>query len=467
MLLLPCVELQIFRAVLIRVLEQPEIPQWAGSGVPARLCGAGPSLRVGQPAERFPSERACVQSPAYRISGRVTLLWLLRPRRIDWFEFDSATIKDKNARIRPYTNRRFRSQKNSGTLTVKVLAFYEALARTSVLKHWKTHEIMLEMTAAFIRYALRFSNCPTLTVKHGIYKDAEVAAWSARIGDALGYLTLQQRGYKYFDHFESFISRLSRSVKGKRKRPDFIVYHPNARKLGLLECKGHILKSASNRKVEIKKDLKDALDQVSNGVTQLGFAATCCSTASYILEEGYKGPEPSLIAVVEEDWCQTDDQTDGVVKDEQIEDEIVRGNYGAWLRLMGLEREQLQLLGRETFGESTGYVVLKATYRGMRFLFPIHQWVALPLWWHIGNRGVFWRWTGRSFGLEESIFRTILEILRFDPDKHGSMSLAYRLRRDEIPEFEDDDNPAVRISPDGGIVADERFEPDAVTMEII
>lgn len=124
-----------------------------------------------------------------------------------------------------------------------LLRLYSSLAQAGVRADMLDQEIQLERLAAFSRYHRHFRDDRLLSFKRsfaGYYKDAEVTAYSARIGDAVGLMAAHRENFCWFVHFEDL--GIGNKVH-QRKRPDYLIIDPFARRVRLLECKGSLGKA--------------------------------------------------------------------------------------------------------------------------------------------------------------------------------------------------------------------------------
>ncbi len=181
--------------------------------------------------------------------------------------------------------------------------------------------------------------------------DAARTALSGRIGEAVLYLFMKDRGYRYWDHIPGLVERafnknavphaekvrFTNIVKSSfpdganaGKRPDF-AFEKRDGESALAEAKGGLISNGSAPST-VKGDLSQGLQQLEAWAKRLRpRPKKSFVVGTYLREVDDTHADPSLIAFVDPDsTADSDDMTA-----EYPKDWIRRGNYGAWLIGMG------------------------------------------------------------------------------------------------------------------------------------
>ena len=199
-------------------------------------------------------------------------------------------------------------------------------------------------------------------------KDAARTNLASRVGEGLGHLLMQKRfGFRYWDHLPSLFLRLAianaathpemlRKAHAKKKapvgkdeqEPDFVF--ENKAEVALAECKGHFVR-ADQKTVPFGGELRAALAQLDGWPARISpTPKRTFATNAVIAERG--GAMPSFL-------CFTDPEErgrgDAAIP---LDDDVRRGNYGAWLLAMGLNDEAEALRWRDTWAPSGRQLVV-------------------------------------------------------------------------------------------------------------
>lgn len=339
-------------------------------------------------------------------------MWLLGVREIPWYEFPSASIRGKRKlRKRPFGSG-FRQPYVTGSLSVAPIRVFTAMARTAAL-HLNWLEEQFEVSGLWLRYSRHFSSDKTISLRNGsceYYKDAEMSEWASRLGEAFGYLEMQRRGYAFLNHFQNILGAAS----GKRtpgwlsvgKRPDYFCEPMHGSHLlpALAEFKGSIPRPGGRS--GIKGDLAKALSQTVHGQTLVNLPShRTFAVATYIREKDDQNPEPSLVAISDPE---SEDQERGdppSISREDLRELTIRGNYGAWLQMMGLVPEGMALVDRHDDLETDYYHLASVFHAGHRYVFRLD-----PLMFPCRDR-ILSCLDAPLFGLREDVFAAVMSCL--------------------------------------------------------
>lgn len=211
------------------------------------------------------------------------------------------------------------------------------------------------------------------------------SALAGRFGEATAYLAMLSLGYVYWDRIGVLADRAlrrsdmthaerlrrGRGIRSRLKvaRPDIapdFAFENTQGQVALMESKGSVVHPASDRPT-VKSDLKYALQQIEawSGMIR-PMPQKYYAIGTYFREASDTCGDPSLIALVDPPAA-PDSSIEPV---EFPPDWIRRGNYGAWLRGMGLTDAGERLANAE---RGTGRI----------FQLPVvpvgpHQFVLLP-----------------------------------------------------------------------------------------
>lgn len=144
---------------------------------------------------------------------------------------------------------------------------------------------------------------------------------------------MQRRGYVIIDHMGNALSRISPSINITGGADYYC--RGTAGHQAIAEFKGHIVNPSVKGNTQIKAELFGALEQCDavSRVLPSGHTASSYAVATYLRESNDPSNEPSLIAIADPDV--TGNNLD--LTDEGLFEAALRGNYGSWLQIMGLE----------------------------------------------------------------------------------------------------------------------------------
>lgn len=253
------------------------------------------------------------------------------------------------------------------SLSIDAWPFFHAAAKTELARSFSRRKSTLHgmLMSGMHGDMLRWDN-PSLRIRRqGILsrKDASRSYLSGRFGEACAYLFMKDQGYFYWDHVPTLVDRLAgvkadhpervrrvriiksrlNSLRGQQKalkkrgvleQPDFVFEKSNLDR-ALVESKGRMV--SPGKTPAFKGDLKKALDQVQVWQSLVTGTKKGFAIGTYLREVGDAYDE-SLLAFVDPP---VDDNGEPIVT-LSIED-IRRGNYGAWLRGMGLPQTAMAL----------------------------------------------------------------------------------------------------------------------------
>lgn len=228
---------------------------------------------------------------------------------------------------------------------------------------------------------------------------------AGRFGEAVAYLFMISRGYRYWDRIGTLWERASRhqnishaemtkrarviAAKIKSGRPDLepdFAFETAAQEVALAEAKGSF--------VHPEQDNPNPKEQLSHALNQLAAWAKFIAPAprksfgigAYFRDVSDTGKDPSLVAFVDPP-SDADPETSPV---EFPNDWIRRGNYGAWLIGMGF-RAAGEALRNAAAYETTTVSVWVVNLSGRRFAVlpqrlvlkePFRPSAHVPFWFH-------------------------------------------------------------------------------------
>jgi hypothetical protein len=252
-------------------------------------------------------------------------------------------------------------------LNIRAWSLCHAAAKTELARGWSADALATAAWAFVLNTdtLLNWNPQNLRLLKDGVFsrKDSARTALAGRMGDAIAYLFMLDKGYVYWDHLPALIERafnknaiphedqlrIAAVIKSRLvhkgppdKQPDF-AFETASRQIALAEAKGAFV-PPDCRPRAAKGDLAYGLKQLAAWQSFIKPAPhKSFAIGTYLREIGDPYPDPSLIAFV--------DPEDDIPSDryaEFPEDWIRRGNYGAWLIGMGLTTAGIALRNGET-----------------------------------------------------------------------------------------------------------------------
>lgn len=377
-------------------------------------------------------------------------------------EINKRRVQTKYKRIllpmtqRAYTDCSYGSF-NSGPLAFTAWDLYHAAKKTELTRTFtarRAYELALLFAREhYDRFIWDTNNLRCVDGSGMWLEDFSGKGLAGRTGEALAYLTMTKMwGYAYWDRVASVwlraarncnirheemvhVARFTGNLSGQsfEPQPDF-VFERKDKAVALMEAKGSFV-TPGNENPNAKSILKHGLEQLASWAPLITPSpAKSLVIGSFLREASDPCSDPSLILHV-------DPPLDGTPRTEPVklrQDEIRRGNFGAWLIGMGFLNSGFALINRRET-EVAGVNLPIVTLNGVDFALSIQGWrvdrplpvhssrwpfeMLCALWLHrfelqkdIGVSGIY------VLGLEVQTLRAVCAALR-DPSSGVMMDL--------------------------------------------
>jgi hypothetical protein len=356
------------------------------------------------------------------------------------------------------------------------LELYAAMARAVVRTHMTKDEAWHETRSMFYKLDRHVQMVVDYQWNKNLnlyYKDVDKTYLPGRLGDALGLLEMERKGYPFFAHIEDVLPRR------KEPRPDYIFFRHGLSEATLLECKGSFRLQPGGFRKTVQKLHKDVSDGMKRQVKPwLGRSINVGHIPPVVLQSGYGVGAlvtDSSNHLVTKQMVST--RTRGTASSINLDPIAI--HYARWLRIMSIPTLPEALLGSRGARKrliKTTLPFLRTVVDGRRFLVHRGRKDRFGSWGLQSSRGR----TGFVFGLDEDVFMALyrsalkqniaptdwLEFLQFesdpgddgqdrpvqlvvDPDLYASIQ---SLVNDSATILEESDQQEVAILRDGAVV---------------
>ncbi|MCA9076578.1 MAG: hypothetical protein KDA93_16255 [Planctomycetaceae bacterium] len=301
--------------------------------------------------------------------------------RLPIVELNESAVRQDRKQIRVRRGSAKRAQLDSSfgnfsrTLDIRAWRFYHAAKKTEFTTSFSRNRAN-ELGLVFAHEYREFFTWTHENLRRtdrtvfGV-EDFFSSALAGRFGEAAAYLTMVSLGYVYWDRIAVLAERAMKSAvithsdclrRGRAVRarlgvnqpdlePDF-AFENMQQQVALVEAKGSVV-DPERDDPSTKDDLRHALRQIDAWATMiLPTPHKYYAIGTYFREESDSSDDPSLIAVVDPPAA-SDPEVEPI---EFPPDWIRRGNYGAWLRTMGLN-ESGNALVTVRKGTGAGFVL--------------------------------------------------------------------------------------------------------------
>jgi hypothetical protein len=285
-----------------------------------------------------------------------------------------------------------------GELPVREWEMYHAAAKTALSRNGFAGEEYDYGIGTYLqnRHLVIWDRGNLRLRRGGIFSrtDAARSAMSGRLGEAMLFLFMKARQYRFWDHIPALAERalnklavphkeqvrFSKMVRTSfpdgaetGKRPDF-VFEKKDGESALAEAKGAFIEQGGSPSM-VKGDFGHGLSQLAAWERRIRpRAKKCFVVGTYLREIGDPHGDPSLVAFVDPE----DDAPEDGIEVEFPSDWVRRGNYGAWLIGMGFDGAGEALRNGEEI-RTIPCTLPTITLGRQRFAFIYDS--CLPPWW--------------------------------------------------------------------------------------